>query len=56
MRENPDVYAICVYCHLPVFREELLCKGLDGDRNAHLTCWLDHENKQPKADDETPKR
>lgn len=55
MRENRDVYAICVYCHQPIYRGELPCKALDGDRKAHLTCWLDHDDNPPKPDDQPPK-
>lgn len=57
MREHRDIYAICVYCHGPIYRGELPGKGLDGDRKAHLTCWLDHEGNppKPKEDDEPPR-
>jgi len=54
MRKNRDVYAICVYCHEPIYRGELPCKGLDGDRRAHLTCWLDSKDGQPDPPNPKP--
>lgn len=45
MREDREIYAICAYCYKPIYRGELPCKGLDGDRKAHLTCWLDHKDE-----------
>lgn len=55
MREHRDIYAICVYCNEPIYRGELPCKGLDGDRKAHLTCWLDHKDEPPTPEDKSPK-
>jgi len=58
VREDRDIYAICVYCQKPIYRGELPCKGLDGDRKAHLTCWLDHKDEQIeplKPDPDPPK-
>ncbi len=49
MREEtqPKV-PMCAICNQPITQEQWPYKGLDGDKKAHLACYLEHMHDDEK--------